>query len=150
MNIRRVYQPERSNCSGRPIAIVQRHGQLDIPDNKVESQNVWAADDDFELEDAVLAAQNAQIMIMNPPFTNRTKMGEKFPKRTQKALRARTRCYGCVTWSLGMSLEMEDFVDKNSLRPLLLSHWLIVVSTPLSGLMTHGVADASVCRARLV
>ncbi|MCY4284191.1 MAG: hypothetical protein OXC65_02485 [Thiotrichales bacterium] len=31
----------------------------------------------------------ARIVIMNPPFTNRTKMGEKFPDEVQNALRQR-------------------------------------------------------------
>ena len=34
----------------------------------------------MELEDAVDAAKDASIVIMNPPFTSRNKMGEKFPK----------------------------------------------------------------------
>ncbi len=42
-----------------------------------------------EMDDAASAARDARIMIMNPPFTNRKKMGEKFDKETQKALRRR-------------------------------------------------------------
>ena len=38
----------------------------------------WIRTDDAELEDAVDAAKDARIVIMNPPFTNRAKMGEKF------------------------------------------------------------------------
>ena len=43
-----------------------------------------ATADDTELEDAVSAVKDARIIIMNPPFTNRAKMGEKFPKETQR------------------------------------------------------------------
>ena len=42
-----------------------------------------------EMDDAVSAASGARIVIMNPPFTNRKKMGEKFDKETQQALRRR-------------------------------------------------------------
>ena len=42
-----------------------------------------------EMDDAAAAACDARIVIMNPPFTNRTKMGEKFDEDTQRALRLR-------------------------------------------------------------
>ena len=51
--------------------------------------DMWDAADDAELEDAVDAARNARIVIMNPPFSNRNKMGEKFPPETQRFLRER-------------------------------------------------------------
>ena len=55
-------------------AIVSRGGEMDIPDDAITSRSIWGADD-VELEDAVEAARKARIVIMNPPFTNRTKMG---------------------------------------------------------------------------
>ncbi len=68
-----------------------------------------------EMDDAVADAKDARIVIMNPPFTNRTKMGEKFDTDTQKALRSRLD-------TLEGFLErgdpcLSEFLDKNSLRP---------------------------------
>ena len=97
-------------------AIVHRSGQLDIDDSRIASQNVWLSDDDVELEDAVDAAKDAKIIIMNPPFTNRTKMGEKFPKHTQQLLR--NRVDAMEQNLVANDEEMDDFVDKNALRPL--------------------------------
>ena len=71
---------------------------------------------DAELEDAVDAVDNAQIVIMNPPFTNRASMGEKFPKRVQKHLRSRADAMEKVL--VNNDSQMEKFVDKNSIRPL--------------------------------
>ena len=53
---------------------------------------------------------------MNPPFTNRAKMGEKFPKDVQQELRSRVDSLEqCL---VNNDSEMNDFVDKNSIRPL--------------------------------
>ena len=41
--------------------------------------------DDPTLEDAVEAVLGARVVIMNPPFTNREKMGEKFSDGDQEA-----------------------------------------------------------------
>ena len=96
--------------------IVSRDGEMDIPDNSIGSRNVWEQSDDIELEDAVDAAKNAKIVVMNPPFTNRAKMGEKFPKHIQQLLR--TRVDAMEQKLVANDKEMEDFVDKNALRPL--------------------------------
>ena len=71
-------------------SIVSREGELDLGDVAIGSQATWISVDDTELEDAVDAAQNARIVIMNPPFTNRANMGEKFPNSDPKPT-ARTR-----------------------------------------------------------
>ena len=71
-------------------AIVARGGELNLPDDKIGSQSVWNRQQDAELEDAVDAVKDARIVIMNPPFTERVRMGEKFPKAMQQALRDRT------------------------------------------------------------
>ena len=97
-------------------AIVSRDGELDLGDDAIGSQATWAATDDAEVEDAVDAAKDARIIIMNPPFTNRAKMGEKFPKETQKALRDRADL-------MEQKLTKADpgpmeFADKNSIGPL--------------------------------
>ena len=99
-------------------AIVARHGELDIADDRLTSQAVWSAAD-AELEDAADAAQNARIVIMNPPFTNRAKMGEKFIKPDQRALRQRTDFLEQTL--LRNDKALENFVDKNSLRPLFMT-----------------------------
>ena len=97
-------------------AIVPRHNQMDLGDDKIASQTVRNQHDDAELENAVDAVKDARIVIMNPPFSNRAKMGEKFPKSIQQALRTR------VDDMEGMLVrnddDMDDFVDKNSVRPL--------------------------------
>ena len=69
-------------------AIVDRRGEMDLGDEGIGSRRVWE-EDDAELEDAGSAVKNAKIVIMNPPFTARTKMGEKFPDDTKTALRNR-------------------------------------------------------------
>ncbi len=97
--------------------IVPRDGELNLDDAEIASQSVWTQrDNDAELEDAVEAANDARIVIMNPPFTNRTKMGEKFPKEVQQALRKRTDAMEKLLVASN-SITME-FADKNSIRPL--------------------------------
>ncbi len=97
-------------------AIVSRPGSLPLDDDRIGSRSVWTYDDDAELEDAVEAVKDARIVIMNPPFTNRTNMGKKFPKEDQKSLRARVDTMESVLVHANPSLM--EFVDKNSIRPL--------------------------------
>ena len=97
-------------------AIVARRGAMDLGDDKIASQTVWPPPDSPELEDAVDAAKDARIVIMNPPFTNRNKMGEKFPKETQQSLRKRIDELEITLTRNDQSLV--DFVDKNSVAPL--------------------------------
>ena len=69
------------------------------------------------MEDAVDAVRDGvRIVIMNPPFTNRSKMGEKFPKVTQQALRSRADEMERVL--VRNDTALRDFVDKNALEPL--------------------------------
>ena len=96
-------------------AIVARQGELDIADDRLASQAVWTPAD-ADLEDAVDAAQNARIVIMNPPFTNRAKMGEKFQTADKQALRQRADALEQTLVNNDKSLA--DFVDKNALEPL--------------------------------
>ena len=97
-------------------AIVGRDGQLDIPDDDIGSRTMWPQGDDAELEDAVDAAKDARIVIMNPPFSNRARMGEKFPKSVQQTLRLRADAMERIL--VRSDKDMEDFVDKNALEPL--------------------------------
>ncbi len=71
---------------------------------------------DPEVARAAQAAVGARIAIMNPPFTNREKMGEKFPDSTQQLLRRRTD--GLEQRLVAADSNLEGFVDKNALRPL--------------------------------
>ena len=68
-----------------------------------------------EMDDATAAARDARIVIVNPPFTNRTKMGEKFDKDTQQALRRRMDTLEGFLESADPRLS--EFLDKNSLGP---------------------------------
>ena len=98
-------------------AIVPRVGEVNLSDEQIESQQIWGGVNlDAELEDAVDAVDNAQIVIMNPPFTNRASMGEKFPKGVQKQLRSRADAMESVL--VDYDPKMENFVDKNSIGPL--------------------------------
>ena len=96
-------------------AIGPRNSELALTDEPVASQTVWSTDD-AALEDAVDAVKNARVVIMNPPFTNRTKMGEKFPKVIQQSLRSRADDMERVL--VHNDEAPEDFVDKNALEPL--------------------------------
>ena len=70
-------------------AIVSRDSELGLADDRIASEEVWTQGGEA-MEDAVDAVRDGvRIVIMNPPFTNRSKMGEKFPAGTQQALRKR-------------------------------------------------------------
>ena len=72
--------------------------------------------DDAELEDAVDAALGCRIVTMNPPFTNRTKMGEKFKPDTRDNLRNRS---DHLQWMLcEADRSLNGVLDKNSIRPV--------------------------------
>ena len=97
-------------------AVVQRPNELDLGDDVIGSQATWETTGDAKLEDAVDAVKNARIIIMNPPFTNRSKMGEKFPTETQAALRDRADLMDQELTQADPGLV--EFADKNSIRPL--------------------------------
>ena len=96
-------------------AIVARASELNLPDDKIAAQSTWKPDD-AELEDAVAAVKDARIVIMNPPFTSRRKMGEKFPPEIKEALRSRADAMERILLRADPSLV--EFADKNSVRPL--------------------------------
>ena len=70
-----------------------------------------------EMDDAVEAVAGARIVIMNPPFTNRNKMGQKFPKPVQRALRHRLDTLEGFLRNGDRGLSEFLDSDKNSLRP---------------------------------
>ena len=97
-------------------AVVRRPNEMDLGDDTIGSKATWEATDDADLEDAVDAVKDARIVIMNPPFTNRANMGEKFPKETQNKLRARADSMEQKLTQADLGLM--EFVDKNSVAPL--------------------------------
>ena len=97
-------------------AVVSRRDELDLGDDVIDSQTMWETANDAELENAVDAARHARIVIMNPPYTNRTKIGEKFPAETQQALRDRVDLMEQKLTRADPA--MAGFADKNSIRPL--------------------------------
>ena len=88
-------------------AIVPRPNALGLPDDAIGSRAVWDPTDDAELEDAVDAARDARIVIMNPPFTNRAKMGEKFPPATPSSGYA----HGSTRWKTSSSARTRSSMD---------------------------------------
>ena len=97
-------------------AIVPRKSELDLADEAIASRATWRLSDDTELEDAVSAVEGARVVIMNPPFTNRARMGEKFPKERQKEIRSRADSMEQIL--LRADPDLMDLSDKNSIRPL--------------------------------
>ena len=96
-------------------AVVPRDNELGLADDKINSQVVWDQYNDATLEDAVDAAKDARIVIMNPPFTNRSKMGEKFPEGIQQALRKRTD--SLEDRLIEADPELKNFASRNTVRP---------------------------------
>ena len=96
-------------------AIVSREGEMEIPDDAIGSKGVWESED-AELEGAVEGAKDARIVIMNPPFTNRANMGQKFASDVQRKLRSRVDSMEQIL--VNNDHDMDNFVDKNSVRPL--------------------------------
>ena len=70
-------------------SIVPRNNELGLADDRIRSQIVWNQQAEAELEDAVEAVKDARIIIMNPPFSSRKKMGEKFSQATKRQLQRR-------------------------------------------------------------
>ena len=112
-------QPDGAVAAGSPELFGRRGiaGRL-FDDAVAESERVetGAAQEGPQMDDADDAVRGARVVIMNPPFTNRTKMGEKFDKTVQQELRRRMD-------TLEESLRRADpllseILDRNALRPL--------------------------------
>ena len=118
-NIRelRTYAGSLEFLSQDQMVPKRRHAHL--LDDKIKSADVWNTyqeSQDVRLEAAVDAVKNARVVIINPPFTNRAKMGEKFSSEDQQSLRARVN-------ELQQALEEADpvpsqVIDKNSIGQL--------------------------------
>ena len=99
----------------RQKAIAPRENEFDLADEKIDSQTIWSQPDDTELEDAVVAAKDTRIVVMNPPFSNRSKMGEKFSTGIQQALRKRTDSLENLL--VKTDPELKDFASRNTVQP---------------------------------
>ena len=71
---------------------------------------------DPDVGKAAEAAMGARIAIMNPPFTNRSNMGEKFADPSQQSLR--NRVDQLESRLVAADGDLAGFVDKNSIAPL--------------------------------
>lgn len=89
---------------------------FDLDDEALDSEQLRMVGDDPLLGDAVDAVRNVRIVVMNPPFTNRSNMGEKFPKEVQQRMRKRVDSHDRTL--VAADPDMEDFGDKNSIAPL--------------------------------
>ncbi len=137
-------------------AIVPRHNQMDLGDDKIASQTIWNQHDDAELENAVDAVKDARIVIMNPPFTRRANMGMKFPDGIKKALQNRVNLMHQIL--VQNDPEMDDFWDKNALRPLFVAladrcvneeNGVVVMVAPLAALCgTSGLQERRILAER--
>ena len=96
-------------------AIVGRRNELNLPDAPTKAKTIKLRED-AELQDAVQDAQNCQIVIMNPPFTNRVKMGEKFKDHLKKRLQKQVG--GLEQMLVNNDAEMENIINKTALSPL--------------------------------
>lgn len=88
-------------------------------DGEIGSQLLTLSDDlsdDAELKDAVAAALGCRIVVMNPPFSNRTKMGEKFKPVTRDNLRDRSDRLQRMLCEADPSVN--GVLDKNSIHPV--------------------------------
>ena len=145
------YGPQPSNLAKVSVGTLELLGQrsilsadneLGLQDDPILSENIWGQQHDAELEDVVNAVMGARIVIMNPPFTNRAKMGEKFPKETQQRLRTRTDDMERVLVNADGALE--NFVDKNALEPLFTALAEKCIS-PVDGIVTMINPTVALC-----
>lgn len=95
---------------------ILRSAGFDLDDEALDSEQLRMVGEDPLLGDAVDAVRNVRIVVMNPPFTNRSKMGEKFPKDIQKRMRRRFDSHERTLAAVDPG--MEGFGDKNSIGPL--------------------------------
>ena len=90
--------------------------EFDLGEQDVGSERLQLSQDDPTLEDAVDAVIGARVVIMNPPFTSREKMGEKFSEGVTKCLRERVD--GLERTLVRNDSELNGFGSKTSIGPL--------------------------------
>ena len=97
-------------------AIIGRATELGLAEQELGSERLRLAHDDPTLENAVDAVAQARVVIMNPPFTSRAKMGEKFSNEIRGRLRARVD--GLEQTLVENDPELDGFVSRTSIAPL--------------------------------
>ena len=90
--------------------------EFDLGEQDVGSERLQMAQDDPTLEDAVESVLEVRVVIMNPPFTSREKMGEKFSAGIRNRLRERVD--GLERALVQNDPELAGFVSKTSIGPL--------------------------------
>ena len=117
-------------------AIVQRNHELNLPDEPTKAKSVqlrkaklgssksakksWGQASCLpELEDAVEDAKDCALVITNPPFTNRVKMGEKFKDEIKKKLQRQVS--GLEEMLVDNDEGLKNIVNKNALSPLFIA-----------------------------
>ena len=120
-----AYGPKDDNASAVRAGSLELLGQrrvigmgdeLDLDEQDIGSERLQIAQDDPTLEDAVDAVLGARVVIMNPPFTNRSNMGEKFSGKIRDSLRKRVD--GLERMLVQSDSELDGFVGKTSIGPL--------------------------------
>ena len=96
--------------------VIGRSGELELSEQDVGSERLHMAQDDPTLEGPVEDVSGARVVIMNPPFTDRKKMGEKFSEGIRKRLRERVD--GLERRLVQIDPELDGFVSKTSIGPL--------------------------------
>ena len=96
--------------------VIGMGGELDLGEQDVGSERLQMTPDDPTLEDAVDAVLGAQLVIMNPPFTSRGKMGEKFSDGIRRRLRERVD--GLERALVQNDPELDGFVSITTIGPL--------------------------------
>ena len=97
-------------------SILPREDQLEFEDEALESEQMQLYKDNPTLEDAVQAVKQSRIVIMNPPFTDLAKMGEKFHIKVQVGMRKKIR--ELEEWLVNDDSEMKKIINRNSIGPL--------------------------------
>ncbi len=90
--------------------------ELNLDEHDIGSERLQIAQDDPILEDAVDSVFGARVIIMNPPFTDRKRMGDKFSEGIRGQLRGRVD--GLERALVQNDPELDGFVSKTSIGPL--------------------------------
>ena len=96
--------------------VIGRGDELDLGEQDVGSERLQMAQDDPTLEDAVDGVLGARLVIMNPPFTSRERMGAKFSEGIRRRLRERVD--GLERALIRNDPDLDGFVSKTSIGPL--------------------------------
>lgn len=101
--------------------ILRNVNQFDLPSEELQAERIQMADRVADkknplLEDTIQSVKNVRIVIMNPPFTNRIKMGEKFSQKIKSALRERVD--DLERKLLTCDPELDGFINATAIGPM--------------------------------